>query len=91
MNLESIKLLKSIPITHSEKVSKRTINMLYKSLTNALESWEKNHEEIALKEEIHYSNNSKFNEISDYHHIHSEIRNRIEKYGCYYQHYDIHN
>ena len=90
MNLESIKLLKSIPITHNEKVSKRTINMLYKSLTNALESWEKNHEEIALKEEIHYSNNSKFNEISDYHHIHSEIRNNIEKYGCYYQHYDIH-
>ena len=90
MNLESIKLLKSIPITHNEKVSKRTINMLYKSLTNALESWEKNHEKNALKEEIDYSNNSKFNEISDYHHIHSEIRNRIEKYGCYYQHYDIH-
>ena len=51
MNLESIKLLKSIPITHNEKVSKRTINMLYKSLTNALKSWEKNHEKNALKEE----------------------------------------
>ena len=47
MNLESIKLLRSIPITHNEKISKKTINMLHKSLTNALVSWEKNHEEIS--------------------------------------------
>ena len=66
MNLESIKLLKSIPITHNEKVSKRTINMLYKSLTNALKSWEKNHEKNALKEEIDYSNNSKFTLLLNY-------------------------